>query len=76
MDSSTRNAAVQFKYNNGSVETKSFVLNRSGVSEFSLSVLPCFIYYVRVMPLLLTLLVNESYLYMHVRIIKYCLMFF
>ncbi|XP_065843779.1 putative molluscan insulin-related peptide(s) receptor isoform X2 [Oscarella lobularis] len=47
VDNSTRNATVQFKYNNGSVETKSFVLNRSGVSEFSLNILPCYIYSVR-----------------------------
>ncbi|XP_065844134.1 uncharacterized protein [Oscarella lobularis] len=47
VDNSTRNASVQFKYNNGSVETKSFVLNKSGLSEFSLNILPCYIYYVR-----------------------------
>ncbi|XP_065843772.1 insulin receptor-like [Oscarella lobularis] len=47
VDNSTRNASVQFKYNNGSVKIKSFVLNKSGVSEFSLNILPCYIYYVR-----------------------------
>ena len=57
VDNSTRNASVQFKYNNGSVETKSFVLNKSGLSEFSLNILPCYIYYVRVMPLFFTLLI-------------------